>query len=322
MAVTPACNLRCRYCYEFSAPTVGENRHSTTVILPPQELVRLARCAYEEGIRTFRITGGEPTLRRDLQNIVEGIAEENTQINIDTNGILLKNHLLWLINIKNVAIRFSIDGLQNTIEKFFSQDIYETILLVKESNIPARINMVVTKDSQQYVTDIIKIGKELSLDIKLLDLYYHPHHEKGLAYWREQFIPLHPIALELEKEADRVIDFNGNSDFGIPMKAYVFGNTKVIVKDAAKGTHLHPTCTQCPLYPCLEGFYSLAITSDGTLFPSGCWNSIWSKKIAYMPKDEIRRNMKDLLRKFGETRYSQKLNKNLREKLEEKDTEK
>src|SRR2546425_8774289 len=71
ISVTDRCNFRCTYCmpkevfgrdYQFLAR--GE-------ILTFEEITRLARIFVENGVEKIRLTGGEPTLRRDLPTLIE-----------------------------------------------------------------------------------------------------------------------------------------------------------------------------------------------------------------------------------------------------------
>ena len=71
IAVTSRCNLRCDYCHkegeECSINKVSEE-------MTAEEIVRIARIAVELGINRIKLTGGEPLMRRDLCEIVKGIA--------------------------------------------------------------------------------------------------------------------------------------------------------------------------------------------------------------------------------------------------------
>lgn len=86
ISVTDRCNLRCTYC--MPEEVVFRQREE---LLSFEEIARVATVAAGEGIRTIRLTGGEPLLRRDLDALVRllaatpGIAE----LALTTNGLLL-----------------------------------------------------------------------------------------------------------------------------------------------------------------------------------------------------------------------------------------
>src|ERR1700704_528637 len=81
------CNLRCVYCMPLS----GLQFARSDDLLSPAEIERVVRCAIDVGFRKVRLTGGEPTLRPDLLEIVErlGRVEGLQDLAMTTNGILL-----------------------------------------------------------------------------------------------------------------------------------------------------------------------------------------------------------------------------------------
>ncbi|MFC4427965.1 GTP 3',8-cyclase MoaA [Deinococcus navajonensis] len=91
ISVTDRCNLRCTYC--MPAEVFGPDyaflpRHD---LLSFEEIARLARLFVALGVRKLRLTGGEPTLRRDLPDLVARLAglEGVQDVAMTTNGLLL-----------------------------------------------------------------------------------------------------------------------------------------------------------------------------------------------------------------------------------------
>ena len=66
ISLTDRCNFRCRYCM----PTEGLEFEPEEALLQPEEIEIVVRAAAGLGFRKVRLTGGEPTLRRDLVEIV------------------------------------------------------------------------------------------------------------------------------------------------------------------------------------------------------------------------------------------------------------
>ncbi len=89
LSVTDRCNLRCLYCM----PEQGLTFHQRADLLTASEIIAVAHAAAELGVTHFKITGGEPTLRADLTQIVQGLAALPTAATLDlsltTNGMLL-----------------------------------------------------------------------------------------------------------------------------------------------------------------------------------------------------------------------------------------
>lgn len=88
VAVTDRCNLRCTYCM----PPDGVTPRGHEDILRYEEIVRLVSAAVPLGIRRIRLTGGEPLVRRDVIDLVRGLASLPglEEVAMTTNGTLLE----------------------------------------------------------------------------------------------------------------------------------------------------------------------------------------------------------------------------------------
>lgn len=87
ISLTDHCNLRCVYCM----PLDGLSYAKPDSLLTAEQIARVARAAAGIGFRKFRLTGGEPTLRPDLVEVVERLSaiEGAEDLSMTTNGILL-----------------------------------------------------------------------------------------------------------------------------------------------------------------------------------------------------------------------------------------
>ncbi|GAA0655260.1 GTP 3',8-cyclase MoaA [Kitasatospora atroaurantiaca] len=84
VSLTDRCNLRCTYCM----PAEGLNWLPKAEVLTDEEIVRLVRVAVQRlGIRSIRLTGGEPLLRRGLPGLVARLTELGPELSLTTNGI-------------------------------------------------------------------------------------------------------------------------------------------------------------------------------------------------------------------------------------------
>ena len=95
ISLTDRCNLRCVYCMPMHGLTFVPNRE----LLSAVELERVVRAAVDVGFRKVRLTGGEPTLRQDIIEIVERLAgtEGVDQLVMTTNGYrCLISLQIWL----------------------------------------------------------------------------------------------------------------------------------------------------------------------------------------------------------------------------------
>jgi len=88
ISLTERCNLRCTYCM----PPEGVELKPRADILTFEEIERLARLFVSEGVRKIRLTGGEPLVRRHVEDLVDrlGAIEGLDSLAVTTNGLLLE----------------------------------------------------------------------------------------------------------------------------------------------------------------------------------------------------------------------------------------
>lgn len=113
ISLTDRCSLRCTYCM----PEQGNEWLARESILTVDEIERVARVAAAAGVTTFRLTGGEPLLRRDIVEVVARLAavtgpDGPVQIAMTTNGIRLPEVLPQLVAAGLSRVNVSIDTLR------------------------------------------------------------------------------------------------------------------------------------------------------------------------------------------------------------------
>src|SRR6266852_8300934 len=88
ISVTDRCNFRCVYCM----PEEGMQWLKRESILSFDEIERVARVAVDLCVEEIRLTGGEPTLRPDLPELVERVSRLPVRsLSLTTNGFLLRS---------------------------------------------------------------------------------------------------------------------------------------------------------------------------------------------------------------------------------------
>src|SRR5260370_15992095 len=88
ISITDRCNFRCVYCM----PEEGMQWLKRDSILTFDEIERLSRVAVDLGIEEIRLTGGEPTLRPGLPEVVERLSKLPLRsLSLTTNGFLLRS---------------------------------------------------------------------------------------------------------------------------------------------------------------------------------------------------------------------------------------
>ena len=115
LSITNGCNLRCEYCYHFTSPgDAGDD-------LPKEEWLEffeeLNRCS----ITGVTIEGGEPLIRDDLEELIEGIVGNRMRFNILSNGTLITDDMaVFLASTERCnGVQVSIDGSASTTHDTF-----------------------------------------------------------------------------------------------------------------------------------------------------------------------------------------------------------
>ncbi len=110
VSITDRCNFRCVYCM----PEEGFPVSPKEELLSVDELIRLVRIGVESGITKVRLTGGEPLVRKDLVEIVRGVAAlpEIRDLSLTTNGYILDELAAPLAKAGLTRINISLDTLK------------------------------------------------------------------------------------------------------------------------------------------------------------------------------------------------------------------
>ncbi|GGM43386.1 cyclic pyranopterin monophosphate synthase [Longimycelium tulufanense] len=111
ISLTDRCNLRCTYCM----PADGLDWLPRPELLTTAELARLIRIAVHRlGVTEIRFTGGEPLLRRDLEDIIGAAAalHPRPRLALTTNGIGLDRRVTGLVRAGLDRINVSLDTLR------------------------------------------------------------------------------------------------------------------------------------------------------------------------------------------------------------------
>src|SRR5207237_525911 len=150
ISVTDRCNFRCIYCM----PAEGLKWLAREDILRFEEIHRLARLFVDRyGVRTIRLTGGEPLVRVRIEELVAMInaIDPSLDITMTTNGVLLrqKARLLKEAGLKRVNISLDtlhIDRFQEIARREAFDRTMDGIEAAEEAGLrPIKLNMVVLK---------------------------------------------------------------------------------------------------------------------------------------------------------------------------------
>lgn len=173
LAVTDRCNLRCQYCM----PAHGIDIVDRKELLTYKEMYRITRVLSELGVNKVRLTGGEPFVRKDFINLVESLSfnDRLEEINITTNGALVKDHISDLEKFNVKSINLSIDSLkpdkflQITRRDQFSRvwAAYQSLL---KSSMQLKLNVVVQSGfNTDEIIDFIELTRDEDVSVRFIE---------------------------------------------------------------------------------------------------------------------------------------------------------
>lgn len=149
--LTPCCNMTCKMCYIRMTKAQQE---AVAPLRTAREWVELGRMAKEQGMLYLLLTGGEPFLRQDFREILQGLHALGLVISINSNATLIDEETVaWLKQTPPSRINVTLYGTSDETygrlcgnPKGFTQAI-TAIRLLKEAGISVKLNYSVTADN-------------------------------------------------------------------------------------------------------------------------------------------------------------------------------
>ncbi|MER1939469.1 GTP 3',8-cyclase MoaA [Castellaniella sp. FW104-16D08] len=156
ISVTDRCNFRCTYCMPREVFGADHAFLPQSALLTFEEITRVASIALSQGVRKIRLTGGEPLLRKQIEILVQMLAQLRTpdglppELTLTTNGTLLARKAEALAKAGLTRVTVSLDALDDAIFERMSDSgvavatILQGIQVAAQVGLaPVKINMVV-----------------------------------------------------------------------------------------------------------------------------------------------------------------------------------
>jgi cyclic pyranopterin phosphate synthase len=205
VSVTDKCNLRCVYCM----PEAGLEWLRRDELLSYEEIVAIVRAAALVGVRTIRLTGGEPLVRRDLHRLVAGInaIDGIDDIALSTNALLLEDQLDALVAAGLRRVNISLDTLQpDRFQRIARRPGLEGVLRGIDAAVaaglgPVKLNCVVMRgENDDEIADFARLTRERAVYVRFIEVM--PVHE-NLELQRNSYVSADEI-LERVAAVDRI----------------------------------------------------------------------------------------------------------------------
>ncbi|KAL5326407.1 hypothetical protein ACEPPN_004091 [Leptodophora sp. 'Broadleaf-Isolate-01'] len=180
ISITEKCNLRCLYCM----PEEGVPQSPPPNLLTTPEIYLLSSTFVSQGVTKIRLTGGEPTVRKDILPLMHQIGSLRSQglkeLCLTTNGISLHRKLDSMAEAGLTGVNLSLDTLDPwqfqimTRRKGF-EAVMKSINRILEMNklgagIKLKINCVVMRGmNEREIIPFVELGREQDLEVRFIE---------------------------------------------------------------------------------------------------------------------------------------------------------
>ena len=176
VSVTDRCNFRCFYCLPHGEPPIAPKEQ----MLSYEEIQYACDIFVELGIQKIRLTGGEPMMRRDIEQIIFKLAQLKDRgledLALTTNGYFLPHRADSLKQAGLDRITVSLDSLKRKVfEQMTGVDVLERVLegmrAAKDAGLqPIKVNAVIVRGhNEDEVADFAAFAREHDVKMRFIE---------------------------------------------------------------------------------------------------------------------------------------------------------
>ncbi|KAI7090864.1 molybdenum cofactor biosynthesis prote [Hortaea werneckii] len=206
ISVTERCNLRCLYCM----PEAGIDLSPPKTQLTSPEIFYLSQLFVNQGVNKIRLTGGEPTVRKDIVPLMQQIGSLRSnglrELALTTNGISLHRKLDAMVEAGLTGVNISLDTLdpfqfQLLTRRQGFDAVMKSINRVQDMNrlgagVKLKVNCVVMRGLNDHqIMPFVDMTRDQDLEIRFIE--YMPF---GGNKWEEQKMMPYAEMLDVIRE--------------------------------------------------------------------------------------------------------------------------
>jgi len=255
ISVTDRCNMRCIYCM----PTNNTKWLDDAEVISFQEIVKLASIFANLGIEKIRITGGEPLVRPDLENLIEFInmIPGIESIGLTTNGLLLADKVEELAAAGLGSVNVSLDSFKEDRFKMMTgvtgvDKVVRSIEKAKDAGLNVKINTVVIRGwNDEEISDFALFARDRGHVVRFIE--FMPLDGSGI--WQPDLVFSKREMIErINIKVGEIVQLSDENSQSEPAMLYSFVDGTGTVGFIPSITE--PFCRNCD---------RVRITSDGRL---------------------------------------------------------
>lgn len=264
LSLTEACNFRCSYCLPDGYQADGRPR-----FLAVDEIQRLVRAFAALGMHKIRLTGGEPSLRKDLEQIIETVARVPgiRKVAITTNGTLLPRRLPGWQRAGLTALNVSMDSLQR--DRFLAitghdrlPEILQGLQVAQALALPVvKLNAVLLRGlNDDELPQWMAFLRTRALSVRFIELMRTGENE---AYFQRHHYRADEVVAQLQaagwSERPRYADAGPAREFGHPDYRGTVGIIAPYSRDFCQGCNRLRVTARGDLRLCLFGEFGVPL---------------------------------------------------------------
>ena len=249
ISLTDACNFRCFYCM----PNEDVDVTPQSKLMHKDEILDLAKLFVGLGVTKIRLTGGEPLVRKDVRDIILGLAQLNVKLTMTTNGVLIHKYIDTLQEAGISSINVSLDTLQEA--KFFRltkrdqfHQVKQNIDLLLQHDFHVKVNVVAMAGiNDDEINDFVAWTKHVPVHVRFIE--FMPFNENQ---WNQDKVLTYNQILNIIAEEFTYVKLE--DDYNDTTKKYQcidHAGTFAVIS-----TMTHPFCSTCN---------RLRLTADGKM---------------------------------------------------------
>ena len=177
ISLTDRCNYRCSYCMPKDIFNADYKYLKKSELLTFEEILSFIKALKAFDIKKIRLTGGEPLLRRNIENLINGIKDTGiNEVALTTNGSLLSFNKAKLLKQNGLdSVTISLDSLRCSTNKKINpysnlSKVIDSIYIATDVFGYAKINVVIMNNvNSNEIFDIVDKFKNFNVEIRFIE---------------------------------------------------------------------------------------------------------------------------------------------------------
>jgi cyclic pyranopterin phosphate synthase len=291
ISITDRCNMHCMYCMPYNNTEWFEQDN----VLSYEEIFNLANIFAGLGIKKIRVTGGEPTIRPKMEDLISSLSKIRgiESVSMTTNGLLLREKAKQLKEAGLTSVNISLDTFRA--ERFKSMSgidglnqVLASIQTADDAGLKLKINTVVVRGwNDDEVLDFARFARSMDYTVRFIE--FMPLDGSGI--WRSNLVVSKREIIErINQNIQELVPLK--NDISEPAMLYSFLDGKGTIGFIPSITE--PFCQYCD---------RIRITSEGMFMTCLFANTGYDLKILLRSKksqDEIKRYILECIKKKPE----------------------